>query len=213
MKKKPIQHIVFDLGGVLYDIDHKLSAAAFDAITGSDPKEGFLTKFSLSNQHKIFTEYEQGLISSDDFYDLVQKELDVQMSRAAFIDAWNALLKTFPRERVELVRKLKERYQVSLLSNTNEIHIQAINNHVRENHKIPHLDHLFHKTYFSCRLKMRKPNADIFKHVIDDNGFSAEETLFIDDSKPNTDAAAKLGIQTIHLVDNEVIKALEFLTQ
>ena len=59
------------------------------------------------------------------------------------------------------------------------------------------MDHYFEKLYFSCDLKMMKPDPAIFRHVLDAEGLDPAETLFIDDSPRNTEAATLLGIRTM----------------
>ena len=59
--------------------------------------------------------------------------------------------------------------------------------------------HLFEKTYFSHEIHLRKPNADIFEHVLQDSGIKPQETLFIDDFRENIETARKLGFHSVHL--------------
>lgn len=204
-----IEHIVFDLGGVLLDIDHKLTAAAFDAITGKTGPEGFIKQYSFAGQSTLYTEYEQGLISSEVFRDGIQKELGTKIPQDKFDVAWSTILKTMPKERMDLVERLKKKYKVSLLSNTNEIHVSALDKYFQKTYGVARLSAIFHNTYLSNVLKMRKPNADIYEFVLKDSGVPAPKTLFIDDSKPNVDGAAKLGINTIHLSGISVVDALK----
>jgi glucose-1-phosphatase len=207
--KDSIDHIVFDLGGVIYDIDHTLTAAAFDALTGKRGKEGFITRFSFVAQHPVFTDYEQGFISSEEFRSALQKELAITVSPKEFDNAWNAILKEIPAPRLQLLRRLKTAYRISLLSNTNAIHLDMVNKYLREEHQISDLDSLFHKAYYSFKLGMRKPNRDIFEFVLKDSGSDPGRTLFIDDSKPNVDAADAVGYKTVHLTGIDIVEALK----
>jgi putative hydrolase of the HAD superfamily len=119
------------------------------------------------------------------------------------------MLGSIPPERIALVRQLKEQYPVLLLSNTNAIHVPAFEAIVARENGIADFKGLFHGAYYSCDLGMRKPNADIFHHVIHRHKAHPARTLFIDDSPQHVEGARKAGLMAEHLdLDKEDVIAL-----
>jgi epoxide hydrolase-like predicted phosphatase len=189
-----IKNIIFDLGGVILNIDFKKTNEAFHALG--------LENFSQHiNQHHItdlFLNYETGQIDDIEFIESVAKLNHQPMSKEEIIQAWNALLLDFPPERINLLKRIKKQYRTFLLSNTNSIHLQEFNERLHQEQDV-YLEDLFEKTYYSHVVKLRKPNADIFNLVMNENNLVPSETLFIDDTESNFHEAEKMGIQIFHL--------------
>lgn len=197
-----MKNIIFDLGGVILNIDFTRSVEAFKKL-GIDNIAEIYTGYS---QSKFFDLYDKGLISDNDFINELKKIIPSNVSEHQIIDAWNSMILDFPADRIELLKKLKKSYRLFLLSNTNSLHFPVYTNQLKEIYEISELSELFEDTYYSFRIGMRKPDAEIFKLVINENKLKPEETLFVDDSQLNTEVAEKLGIKV--LVYNPV-KSLE----
>ncbi|HUQ66207.1 MAG TPA: HAD-IA family hydrolase, partial [Flavitalea sp.] len=153
------------------------------------------------NQHHItdlFLNYETGQIDDIEFIDSIAKLSKQAMSKENIVEAWNALLLDFPPERINLLKKLKTRYRTFLLSNTNSIHLKKFQERLHNEQGV-YLEDLFEKAYYSHVVKLRKPNADIFELVLNENNLVPSETLFIDDTESNFTEAEKLGIRIFHL--------------
>jgi HAD superfamily hydrolase (TIGR01509 family) len=190
-----IKHIIFDLGGVLLNIDYNLTEKAFkDAGI-----ENFTALFSQLQQSSLFDKWEMGLITREEFIVALQQASTIPITEAQIINAWNAMLLDYPVRRLQLLQQLRLYYDLFLLSNTNEVHEEAFNDLLMRTHGIPNIGVFFDKVYFSHRLGMRKPMKEIFQRVLDDNGLKPEHTLFIDDSPQHIAAAKEAGIQTIFL--------------
>ena len=187
-----IRHIVFDLGGVLLDIDFGRLEKAFAALGLDD----FSSNVSRFKQDPLFDEYETGEIDSQIFLDNLVKNIQSNPSSAAVCDAWNALLGELPQVRIQLLKELRKKYIVSLLSNTNELHQRAIDAYLQTTYGIEALPDLFDKAYLSYKLGLRKPDPRIFLHVAQDSGVPASETLFIDDTPGHIRSASELGFRT-----------------
>lgn len=187
-----IKNIVFDLGGVIINIDYALLIEAFSKI-GLPHFESF---FSQKEQKKLFDLYEKGMISSQEFREELKKHCKPDTTDADIDFAWNAMLLDLPKERLDFLIRIKRNYRTFLLSNTNEIHMIFINNYLKKQFEINNLNEHFEKVYLSYEVKMRKPDAEIFKLVLNQNNLSKEETLFIDDSVQHIDSASRLGIST-----------------
>ncbi len=191
---KNITTIIFDLGGVLFDIDYSLTQQAFIALGAKD----FQQQYSQQMQHGVFDEFEKGLVSPAYFREVVLKWLPANITAQQVDNAWNALLIGFPKEKVQLVKRLRNKYKVLLLSNTNDIHLPAVMQMMDEAHGEGAMKQMFHKEYYSCKMGMRKPDLVIFEHVLKENSLNPSSTLFVDDLIQNVNAAGSIGIQTLH---------------
>ncbi len=179
-----IKNIIFDFGDVFLDLD----------------KEGALKNALNLFQLDSLTEemisvnclYEQGLISTTEFVDFYFHYFP-QLSRQDVVNIWNYVLKEFPLHKMEFLKQLNEhnQYKLVLLSNTNELHIDWVKKYIPF---YPEFKNCFYKFYLSHEINLRKPDKAIFEFVLNENNFNPSETLFIDDTKENTEAAKKLGI-------------------
>lgn len=190
-----IKNIIFDLGGVIINLDYAKSTDALRAFSKNQDQ----VAFSQKTQSELFDLYERGDISCAEFRDGLRKEYDIEATDAQIDDAWNTMLLDIPAERIELLRALKKKYRLYLLSNTNAIHMRAFNKIVEDHFGIPNLDSLFDKPYYSHLVRKRKPGVEVFEQILQENGLEREETLFIDDSIQHIEGAQKVGLQTIHL--------------
>lgn len=198
------KNIIFDLGGVILNIDYSLLVKAF----GKLGIENFDELYSQAHQNKSFDEYEKGQISSAEFREKIRKLCNKNLDDASIDHAWNAMLLDLPEERLTLLATFKKTHRTFLLSNTNEIHMQAINKYLQQTYKIPDLSGYFEKMYLSYEVDMRKPDAEIFELVLSENKLDPTETLFIDDSIQHIETAKRLGIHTHWLQKGGDIKGL-----
>ena len=189
-----IKNIIFDLGGVILNIDFKKTDDAFHSL-GLENFGQHISQFHITD---LFLQYETGQIDDIEFIEGVAKLSDTPMSEDEIVDAWNALLLDFPPERIMLLKKIKTVYRTFLLSNTNSIHLNEFQQRLHNEQGV-YLEDLFEKTYYSHVVKLRKPHADIFQLVLNENNLDPSETLFIDDTETNFPEARELGIQIYHL--------------
>ena len=196
-----IKSIIFDLGNVLIDIDPSLTIDEIENLGGVSWNESD-RRPELENQIYLF---EKGLTTPMDFYKRVSEILELFISFEEFVEAWNKTLLDIPQERWDMIRRLSGWYNLYLLSNTNEIHIQTIFYKYKKRFRQDLLFEFMNKEYYSNCIGMRKPDKNIFEHVINDSKIKPEETLFVDDLKKNIIAAAELGFQTYHLSYGEEV--------
>ncbi len=190
-----INNIIFDLGGVVLNIDFQLSTKAFQKLGINN----FNELYSRAVQKSLFVDMEMGIITPDEFRKQIRLLSKVNLSDREIDKAWNAIILDFPSERLELIKQISNNYSCYLLSNTNKIHYEVYQKNLRENHNIDGLESMFIKTWFSHNLRMRKPDLDIYKFALKDARLKANETLFIDDSIQNISAAKLLGIHTLFI--------------
>lgn len=194
VKRESILNIIFDWGGVITDLDFDASARMFNELGAKD----FLSIFSKSYQASFLKEFEIGKITPKGFRNEVRKLLNNDISDAQIDASWNAVLGETPLKRIELLKRLKEKYKLFLLSNTNKIHADSYNKNNNDKLKANH-SVLFEKAYYSHDLAIRKPDTEFFNYVIKDSNINPAQTLFIDDTEINIDAAASTGIISFHL--------------
>jgi glucose-1-phosphatase len=203
-----IRHIIFDLGGVLLNIDYNLTEQAF-------VKAGiknFPELYSQLHQSALFDKFETGKIHKEEFLNELIKASGQKVTEAQIITAWNAMLLDYPLRRLQILQQLHLYYDLFLLSNTNEIHEEEFNNILMRAYGIPNIGVFFDKVYLSHRIGMRKPTREIFQRILAENDLNPEHTLFIDDSPQHIGAANSLGIQTIFLEKGMTIEKDVFKT-
>lgn len=193
MEKSGISHIIFDLGGVLIDLDTQRTVDAFRQLS-INPDINW--NDVLAHPHLL--DYEQGFITDSQFREGVREYLSVSASDSLIDDAWNAMILEFPEDRFSLLESLAQSFDILLLSNTNEIHLRHVNEKVRR-HGYEKLDELFTAAYYSQRLKLRKPNVEIYHEVISRSNLNPSATIFIDDNPHNIQGAMEAGLQAYHL--------------
>lgn len=193
-----IHALIFDLGGVILDLSVKKTMKAFSTISGKKIAE----IEAIYVEHPSFDRYERGLIDDKKFRDELRGLLNDSATDEDLENAWNAMLVDLPAKKLELLERLKDEFDVYLLSNTNALHI----NHIEENMlKDGSLDDYVHRAYYSHELNMRKPESDIFNHVLKDANLHAENALFLDDNLENVKAARAMGFHTLHITRPDMI--------
>ncbi|MEO5682548.1 MAG: HAD family phosphatase [Chitinophagaceae bacterium] len=198
-----IKNIIFDLGGVIMNIDFKKTENAFADLGFTDFKQ-YMTQFHIT---PFFEDYETGKIDDAAFVKGIQQIAGRPITEQQIINSWNALLLDFPSARLALLEKLKMRYRIFLLSNTNSLHHDAFQQSLHAQTGKT-LEDIFEKTYYSHKVQLRKPHAAIYQLVLDQNKLNPAETLFIDDTASNFSGAEETGIQTLHLKPPMQITAL-----
>ena len=195
-KYEDVENIIFDFGGVLLDIDYQKTTNALESLL-HEPAE-----FSQANQSELFDAIETGHISPDQFRERLRAACkDAQISDEKLDRAWNAMLGPIPKKKIELLKNLRAHYRkIYLLSNTNAIHIAAVEPAMAEAAgSVSAFEALFDEIYYSHHLRMRKPHVETFTKVIKDQNIEPKRTLFIDDSIQHIEGARRAGLQTHHL--------------
>ena len=190
-----IKNLIFDLGGVIINLDVTQTHQAFATLAGCTVEEVRSKISTLA----FFNEYEKGLLDDNEFRARLRASLNTTVTDAQLDTAWNAMLLDIPKEKYQLLLKLKSSYRVFLLSNTNNIHLQSVNQTVFKDTGQPGLGHFFHRDYYSHVMKMRKPDPEIFQQVLAENNLAGNESYFLDDNLENIHGAKSVGIQTAHI--------------
>ena len=199
-----IKNIIFDLGGVLLNIDYNKTANAFKALGASD----FDSFYSQAGANELFELLETGNISEDDFYKAMKPYCQPGTTNEQMQTAWNAILLDFRMESLQFLSEKKEQYNLYLLSNTNSIHHTAFHEAFTRVTNLTNFDDYFKKSYYSHTMHRRKPYAATYEFVLQDAGIVAQETLFIDDSIVNIEGAKQTTMQLHLLLPGETIEGL-----
>lgn len=199
-----IKNIIFDLGGVIINLSVDSTLKKISEVSGYPVAK----VMEIYHARPEFLDYEKGKISDDEFRQNLREIFEVNSPDSDIDLCWNAMLGEIPKERIQLLRDLKSKYKTFLLSNTNAIHLDCFTGIVKKAHELESLDPLFHKTYYSHLMKMRKPDPEIYEFVLKENGLQADETIFLDDNVANLKGAASVGIQTFHVTHPDLIFSL-----
>ena len=185
-----IKNLVFDFGGVLYEINTDLSLNEF--LDGSSNKSMDRTAFI---NDETFILFEKGLISAEVFRDRIRMRVNANLTDIEIDRIWNlTLIKPYIQSN-ELITGLKDKYNLALLSNTNEIHHNYFKNQLKD------LFNIFDFLVFSYKTGHRKPESEIYQYLIESTGFLPEETVFLDDLPENIEMAKSLGFKTYLVKD------------
>ncbi len=198
-----IQTLIFDLGGVIINLKTEQEWQEEDLLPNFHPE-----KLQALQQQEYFQQFETGKVSVPDFIQQLKDiAVDESITDDVVIHHWNGILKDIPSHRVDLLKKLAEKYRLVLLSNTNHIHMDFIRKYMQAEFGEDILQENFHTCYYSQEIGLRKPNKEIYEFVLKQQGVKASESLFLDDKKENLTEPEKLGIQTF-LVDFNALTAL-----
>lgn len=186
-----IKNIIFDFGDIFINLDKEIVFREIERFGGNPILSPQILEINMK--------YETGEISTKEFIAALC-EVYPKANTEDIIKIWNGMLLDFPDERLDFIEKMAEEnnYRLFLLSNTNALHIEEVKRKMG-NQKFNRFRNAFEKFYLSHEIHYRKPNDDIYNFVLEENGLIVEETFFIDDSKPNTDTAEKLGIKCWNL--------------
>lgn len=186
-----IKNLLFDLGGVIIDLCRMNCVASFERL-GMKNVSNFLGEYS---QKGPFLQLEEGLISEDEFRQEVRNLIAGDVSDEQIDNAFCDFLAGIPPHRLEQLRKLKEKYNIYMLSNTNSI---MWNSRIAEEFRKEGFERedYFDGMVTSFEARCIKPNVEIFNYVTANLGIEPHETLFLDDSQKNLDAASTLGFHT-----------------
>ncbi len=198
-----VRNIIFDLGGVLIDLDFTAPIRKFEKLGMNSA--GFDYRHAI--QDPVFRAFETGMITSGEFRNRIREILENPDTTDQQIDdAWCSMMNTIPREKIALIVKLAASYRLFLFSNTNTIHINFFLNQFEKEYGYS-LETLFEQSFYSHVIKDRKPEPSSFEKVLSLGNMRREETLFIDDFEENVHAAAEFGLKAIHYLPGTDLKS------
>ncbi|MBF7982294.1 MULTISPECIES: glucose-1-phosphatase [Rahnella] len=187
---------IFDMGNVIIDIDFKRVLGVWSHLSGT-PLATLTERFSMG---EVFQKHERGEISDEQFAADLCHEMGIALSFEQFSAGWQAIFVGLRPEVITVFKKLREEgHRVVVLSNTNRLHLDFWPHHY------PEIEANTDAMYLSQNLGMRKPEPEIFQHVLEKEGFSASEAVFFDDVAENIEAARAAGIEAVWVEDNQTV--------
>lgn len=190
-----IKSIIFDLGGVILNINYALTEKAFRKLGVSD----FASIYSQAAQDRLFDAFETGDVTEDEFRRELCAIAKITVTPDQFDKAWNAMLLDLPARRISFIKKLRENRKCFVLSNTNSIHIRAFLEIVESSVTLQKFEDAFDKVYYSYKMRARKPDPEAFQLILSNHELEPAETLFIDDSAQHIQGAKLVGLQALLL--------------
>lgn len=194
-----IKVILFDFGGVFYNIDYYAATrelSKFSLNPALFENMPFLKVFDLP------ADYEQGLFNDTEFRNFLREKYLLNCDDDDIDKAWNSMLLGLKPESISFLKKINEKYRTALLSNTNNIHLKYFDNESVE------LLNLFEKVFFSFQIGLRKPDKEIYLFAAEKLNVKTEEILFIDDSEINIKGAESVGMNIIHFTNSMTLSDL-----
>lgn len=181
-----IKAIVFDLGRVLVDFDHRIAAEKIAKFSPNTTQQ----IYDLFFDSTLTRSFEEGKVSSDEFFCRVVRALGIKISFIRFLSIWNRIffLSRENKAVYALAKRLKIKYQIALLSNISAPHFA----YLKKN--FPIFD-VFHRIFASCEMGCMKPNPVIYRKVIFALGVKSEEIFYTDDRPELVETARRLGIR------------------
>ena len=206
-----IRNIIFDIGGVLIDLDPQRTLQGFARLT-TQPVGTFTDNELLGGGgNRLIGQYMCGDVSDNDFFLALQRLCHTGVTVAQIKAIWNDMLLGIPPERVEMIKQLHQHgIRIALLSNINEEHVlTTLRLFTEAGLEIGRdIDYAF----FSNEMHLAKPDPAIYREALRQTGFLPEQTLYIDDLLPNIEAGAAFGLQTLHATGNEWIAPVKQAT-
>lgn len=205
-----VKHLLFDFGGVILQLYPEQTDKELGNLLGIKLDWGNYPEPLQSTMESL----EVGEITFDEFHTFCSSYYAVSPHLSEFTSSWNAMLGSIPTDNLELLRELRKKYTITLLSNINSVHLQKFHEDFKRengseiNFENDYFDHVF----YSHELGLRKPNAEVFIDIVQKTGYSSHQTLFIDDTLININVAKQLKFKTLHHNRNQNLKeSLSFL--
>ncbi|HET8745012.1 MAG TPA: HAD family phosphatase, partial [Ramlibacter sp.] len=177
--------VLFDLGGVVLDIDFARPLTVWQPHSRLSPEE----LREAFRQDEPFLRHESGALPPEGYLAHLREALALECDPATIRAGFNALLVAEIEETVRLLDAIRADVPRYAISNTNPVHVAEIER------AFPRLLPRFERVFVSHEIGHRKPDAAAFRHVLDAIGVAADEALLFDDLLPNVEAARALGMQ------------------
>ena len=198
-----IKAIIFDMGGVLVDLDIEDCKKAFKERLGYYDIDEII---DACHQKGIYGDLEEGILSADDFRSLVLAGSRPDAVAEDVDEAMSHILVGIEPYKAEMLKRLSEKYELYMLSNNNPICVRY-SRKMFEDAGIP-LENIFRKCYFSYEMKALKPSETFYRNVVSDIGLPAEQMLFIDDSMKNVEGSVAAGLPAVFYQPGTDLEAL-----
>lgn len=198
-----IKAVIFDMGGVLVDLDIEDCKKTFKELLGYNDID---TIIDACHQKGIYGDLEEGKLSADEFRSIVLAGSRPGASPEQVDEAMSHILVDIAPYKSAMLKRLSEKYELYMLSNNNPICL-PYSRKMFEEAGVP-LENIFRKCFFSFEMKALKPSETFYKEVINQIGLPAEQMLFIDDSMKNVEGSVAAGLPAVYYEPGTDLEAL-----
>lgn len=182
----------------LFDLGNTLIKLAYERVMANICRDAAVTRDDLVEILEApgsYRDMERGAVSFWEFYELLCDKTGYRGSIREFHEVWSDFFDGTIPGAEELLERIRARYRVAFLSNSNEVHAELIPR------KFASLFEKDDRFIFSHRFKVAKPDPEIFRRALDTIGATPHQVVFIDDLSENVAAARSLGIQAFQFID------------
>ena len=190
-----VEIVIFDLGGVLLNIDYKATSMEMKKLGFLD----FDEHYTQLAQNNLFDQLETGKISEQAFINELKAHVYSQVTPNQIVHAWNKMIGKFPNKKINLLESLNGK-RIVMLSNTNVIHWKKVLLEWKNVRQVQ-IETYFEKIFLSHEIGLRKPHKETFLFVCQNLNVSPEKVLFIDDSPQHIKGANEAGLNTFYYED------------
>ncbi len=190
-----VEIVIFDLGGVLLNIDYNATSLEMKKLGFLD----FDEHYTQLAQNNLFDQLETGKISEQAFINELKAHVYSQVTPNQIVHAWNKMIGKFPNQKINLLESLNGK-RIVMLSNTNVIHWKKVLLEWKNVRQVQ-IETYFEKIFLSHEIGLRKPHVETFHYVCQSLKVLPENVLFIDDSPQHIKGAKEAGLRTFYYED------------
>lgn len=187
-----IKAVIFDFGNVICRFDNGIILAKFAEQTGRSVEE---LKAAVYDSSSLVADYEKGVVSSEEFYVRLSTRCNINLPWEVFVQLYTDKFTPIP-DTFALIKRLKGRYKLGLLSNTSELDLE---HGIKTTEVFP----LFDAMTLSFQVHALKPAREVYADILAKLGSSPVESVYIDDIQVNVDGASAVGMHGIRFVTSE----------
>jgi epoxide hydrolase-like predicted phosphatase len=197
MQNHTIKALLFDLGGVVFDVDFQKVFKSWASLSSLDEVQ-IKSRFKMDEPYQ---QHERGTIDACTYFDHLRSTLQLTGSDSQILEGWNSIFGAEITESLDAIDQVQDKIPSYGFTNTNRVH------QIYWEHHFPRIQDTFDKIFISSEIGLRKPDAAAFEYILDEISIKPEEMLFFDDTVENTEGAKKLGIQTVLVTGFESVVA------
>jgi glucose-1-phosphatase len=190
--------LLFDLGGVVIDIDFQRAFARWAETTRFDAAL-LRERFSRDEAFKL---HETGRLTDEAYFESLRMSLGINISNAEFLDGWNAIFVGEMPGISDSLAKVATRVPLYAFTNTNRAH------HLYWSSHLGNFASHFKEIFVSYKIGLRKPDAEAFQFVVEAIGVPAERILFFDDVLANVEGARACGLQAVLVTATSTVREI-----
>ena len=204
-----INNVLFDLGGVVIDID-------YDAMCGEFEKIGYknmIEDYNHNFQSDFFKQFEVGTINEHEFIKILSEKCNANIGENRIKQAWNSLITGANMNIIMKLAQVSKEYKCFLISNINPIHERKVIAEVEKYMDWIQFVSYFQNIFFSYKIGFRKPDKEIFEMIVKCQRLNVKETIYFDDSEMNTEVAKDMGFKTVLVTENSKLNMTGILSK